>query len=129
MMTLPFTSPSGLPTQNSLFTFSLINTVNGNDPVASADIVQINNFAAPLNFTDAAGNQYFLETTFKVDQSTIDNSLSTYDQFRVFEGSTGSATLVGRVTVSPVPEPGSLALLVVAGLIIRCRRRPLRALA
>jgi hypothetical protein len=66
-----------------------------------------------------------------VDQDTLDGTLSTQNQFKVFEGYQGSATLVGRFTVdpigplgtnSPVPEP-SAALISMLGALLAFRRR------
>ena len=71
-----------------------------------------------------------MEVTFQVDQDTIDGTLSSQDEFRVFEGGQGSATLLGRFTTSPigftgqlaVPEP-STALLGALGMFFLLRRR------
>lgn len=130
-MTLSFSQPLGLDPISVVFGNELVNTTNSRDPVASADIVTLKNLAAPLNFRDSAGNQYYLELTFKVDPDTIDGTLSSQEQFHVFEGTQGSATLMGRFTVDPVgslgtnggvPEPSS-ALLGGIGLLILLRRR------
>jgi hypothetical protein len=130
-MTLSFSQPLGLDPISIVFGSELINTPNNsNDEIASADVVSLNEFAAPVNFKDASGNQYYLELTFKVDQNTIDNTLSTQNQFRVFEGHQGSATLVGRFTVDPigpqgtnqVPEPSS-AIIAALGMLLTFRRR------
>ncbi len=120
-LSLVFTDPLGLPNQTTSYTQTLINTPNTNNPVASADIVRLNNAGTPLDFYDAEGNRYFLELTFRVDQDTQDNSLSTPDEFRVFESGTGRAELIGRFTISPVPEPGS-AMLVGLSLLAFLRR-------
>jgi len=130
-MTLSFSQPLGLDPISAVFGNKLVNTTNTNDPAESADIVRLSNLAAPLNFKDSAGNQYYLELTFKVDQDTIDGTLSTPEQFHVFEGTQGRATLMGRFTVDPignlgtngvVPEPRS-ALLGGIGLLVLLRRR------
>lgn len=91
--------------------------------MASADIVSIRNSSAPLNFTDSSGNQYFLELSFKIDQTTIDGSLSTADEFRVFEGSLGRAELQGRFITSPIPEPSSAMLGLLGALVLFRRKR------
>ena len=126
-LTLSFSQPLGQDPISVVFGSELVNTVNGPDPVASADIVSLRNLAAPIDFTDASGNQYFLELTFKVDQDTMDGTLSTQDQFRVFEGSEGSATLVGRFTTSPItqaiPEPSAAAIGALGMLFLLRRRR------
>jgi hypothetical protein len=129
-MTLAFSQPLGIDPISVVFGSELINSVNSSDPVASADIVSLRELAAPLDFTDASGNRYFLELTFQVDQSTLDGTLSTQDEFRVFEGGQGSATLLGRFTTSPVtpggssiPEPSGAALLGAFGMLILVRRK------
>jgi hypothetical protein len=119
---LNFSNPSDLSPILTRFTSDLINSPNSDDPVASADIVSLRNSSAPLNFTDSSGNQYFLELSFKVDQTTIDNSLSTVDEFRVFEGHLGRAELLGRFTTAPIPEPSS-ALLGLLGMMVLLRRK------
>lgn len=128
-MTLAFSQPLGLDPINVVFGTDLINTVNSNDPVASADIVSLRNRVASLDFFDSHGNRYFMELTFQVDQNTIDGTLSSTDQFRVFEGGQGSATLLGRFTTTPagftgtlVPEPSS-AILGGLGMLFLFRRR------
>ncbi|MEO8616730.1 MAG: choice-of-anchor K domain-containing protein, partial [Luteolibacter sp.] len=121
-LTLSFSSPSGIAPVSTVFTSDLINSPNTSDPVASADIVSLRNTAAPLNFKDAAGNQYFLELSFKVDQTTIDGTLSTPSEFRVFEGGQGRADLLGRFVTAPIPEP-STALLSVLGALAFFRRK------
>lgn len=130
-LTLSFSQPLGLDPISVVFGNELVNTTNTSNQVESADIVWLKNLAAPLNFKDSSGNQYYLELTFKVDQDTIDGTLSTPEQFHVYEGTQGRATLLGRFTVDPVgslgtngvvPEP-SAALLGGIGLLILLRRR------
>ena len=128
-MTLAFSQPLGLDPINVVFGTDLINTVNSSDPVASADIVSLRNRVAALDFFDTYGNRYYMELTFQVDQSTIDGTLSSADQFRVFEGGQGSATLLGRFTTTPagftgtlVPEP-STAFIGALGMFFLFRRR------
>ena len=75
-----------------------------------------------MNFTDAAGNTYYLELSFRVDQDTLDGTLSTPDQFKVFEGGQGRAELLGRFTTQLIPEPSS-ALLSLFGLVAALRRK------
>lgn len=129
-MTVSFSQPLGLDPINVVFGTDLINTVNNNnDPVGSADIVSLRDRVASLDFFDTYGNRYYMELTFQVDQSTIDGTLSSADQFRVFEGGQGSATLLGRFTTTPVgftgtlvPEPSS-AVLGALGMLFLFRRR------
>lgn len=125
-LNLDFSSPSSMPSVHAVFTGDLINTANTSDPVASADIVSLRNWAAPLDYTDANGSRYFLELSFKVDQDTVDGTLSTPDQFRVFEGSQGRAVLIGRFTTTPgalpVPEP-STSILGLLGAVALLRRK------
>lgn len=123
-MKLTFTSPQlQNPTQTISSTLSMINTPNGNDPIASADYVEIGSPASLLTFTDANNRQYYLELTFQVDQNATDGSLSDCDTFHVFEGQTGQAVLMGRVTVAPVPEPGGAVLIAATGMALLLRRR------
>jgi len=123
-------SDSGISPLSVNYSMQLENTLNGDDPVASADIVRLGNVSAPIEFTDTAGNRYYLELTFRPDQTTLDGTLSTQDEFRVFEGSQGTAELVGRFTTTPVtaggptvPEPSSLLLGALGSLLLFRRRR------
>ena len=114
-LTLSFSQPLGQDPISVVFGSELINTQNSTDPVASADIVSLRNLSSPIDFTDASGNRYFLELTFQVDQDTIDGTLSTQNEFRVFEGGQGRATLLGRFTTTPVsgttiPEPSTFMI-------------------
>jgi len=127
-MALMFSSPLlQNPTQTINSTLTMINTPNGSDPIASADIVEIGSPASLLTFTDPNNRRYYLETTFQVDQNATDGSLSDQDTFRVFEGQTGQAVLMGRITVEPIPEPGGAVLIAAAGLAFLLRRRVQRA--
>jgi hypothetical protein len=121
-LNLNFTTPSGLPVTMVSFTQDLINSPNTGDQIANADTVSLRNSGAPLNFNDAAGNTYYLELTFRVDQNTLDGTLSTQDQFKVFEGGQGRAELLGRFTTTPIPEPSS-AILSVISLLATLRRK------
>jgi hypothetical protein len=115
---LSFSQPLGQDPASVVFGSQLINTTNTSDPVGSADIVSLRDQSAPLDFTDASGNRYFMELTFQVDEDTLDGTLSTQDEFRVFEGSRGRAVLLGRFTTSPIdgtgipsiPEPSAAAI-------------------
>ena len=84
----------------------------------------------PLDFTDTFGNRYYLELTFEVDQDTRDGTLSSIDQFRVFEGQSGRAVLLGRYTTTPIgmditliPEPSSIGLAFLSSLLLLRRKR------
>ena len=124
-LNLSFQQPLGLDPVSVVFGSELINTVNTSNASDSADIVSLADRAAPLDFTDAAGNRYFLELSFAIDQDTLDGTLSTEDQFRVFEGGQGRATLVGRFTTTPfqpIPEPSS-ALIGLLGTLLLLRRK------
>lgn len=131
-MTLAFSQPLGIDPISVSFGTELINTQNSTDPIASADIVRLNNAVESLNFQDNLGNRYYMELTFAVDQDTIDGSLSTTDEFRVFEGKMGRATLMGRFTTDPigplgdtpmVPEPSSVLMGGLGLLFLLHRRR------
>ena len=126
-LNLGFSNPSDMPDVDTSFTSDLLNSKNTSDSIASADIVSLRNWASPLDYVDSNGNHYYLELTFKVDQNTIDGTLSSPDQFRVFEGGQGRAELLGRFTTSPstqqIPEPSValLGLLASFGLLRRKR--------
>lgn len=120
-----FAPALGIGPQTVTYGLSLVNTLNTKDAIASADIVRLNNSLAPLNFTDALGTEYLLEVGFRVDATTLNNTLSTPSEFRVLEGGNGRADLVGRFTATPIPEPGSAMLVGLAalGFLRRSRRR------
>jgi len=124
---MSFSEPLGLDPIDVTFSMDLINTVNSSDPIASADIVSLHSLSAPVNFTDAMGNRYYLELTFQVDKDTLDGTLSTEKEFRVFEGGGGTATLLGRFTTVPagnaIPEPSGAMLVCVGGVMFALRRR------
>lgn len=125
-LNLTFSNPSDMPAVNANFTSDLINTVNNSDEVSSADIVSLRTWASELNYIDSKGNRYYLELTFKVDQTTIDGTLSTPNQFRVFEGGQGRAELQGRFTTTPtlqVPEPSTAILGLLGSLALLRRKR------
>lgn len=130
-MALAFSQPTGIDPINITLGMDLLNTVNSNDQVSSADIVFLRDRVSSLDFFDGNGNRYFMELSFTVDQNTIDGTLSSEDQFRVFEAGAGRATLLARFTTNPVgplgdnlmvPEP-SAALLGGIGALLLLRRR------
>ncbi len=125
---LTFNSPSGIAPVALLFSSDLVNSPNVSDPVASADTVSLTDWYAPLDFYDGSGRRYYFELSFAVDSNTLDGTLSTQDQFRVFEGMTGRADLQGKFTTSPrgmvpVPEPSSAMLALLGALALLRRRR------
>ena len=126
-LSFTFSNPSGMSQMTTSVTMDLLNTVNNANQIASADIVQLGNPTAPIQFTDASGNSYYLNLSFKPDQSTMDGSLSTASQFRVFEGMQGRAELWGQFSTntspSPVPEPSSMLLGALGSLLIFRRKR------
>jgi len=123
-LVLNFSDPLGMDPISVAFGKNLINTLNSNDPVASADIVSLQGIAAPINFVDQQGREYALELSFRVDQNTLDGTLSSPTEFRVFEGMQGRGELVGRfVTTAPVPEPSTALLAVIGSLMLFRRRR------
>lgn len=90
----------------------------------------------PLLATNVGSEQYFnigylyyLELSFVVDKNTLDGTLSTPDQFKVFEGYECRAEPLGRFTTTPgvpnilpVPEPSS-AIMAVLGVPTLVRRK------
>ena len=125
-LNLSFSNPSDMSAVNATFTSDLINSPNTNDPIASADIVSLRNWASPIDYIDSNGNRYYLELTFKVDQNTIDGTLSSPDEFRVFEGGQGRAELLGRFTTTPtnqIPEPSTALLGFIGSLALLRRKR------
>ncbi|BCU75931.1 choice-of-anchor K domain-containing protein [Luteolibacter sp. LG18] len=125
---LAFSNPSGLSDVTTTFSMDLINTPNGSDPAASADIVKLGNPASALTFTDAQGNTYYLNLSFRPDANTMGNTLSSADEFRVYEGTQGKAELWGQFSTTPaattpVPEPSAALLGGLATLLIFRRRR------
>ncbi len=127
-LNLTFSSPSGIAPVALLFSSGLVNSPNVADQIASADTVSLTDWYAPLDFYDANGRRYYFELSFAVDSNTLDGTLSTQDEFRVFEGMTGRADLQGKFTTSPrgmvqVPEPSSAMLAVLGALGLLRRKR------
>jgi len=112
-VTLSFTAPSGI-NQDFSYNLGLINTPNTSNADASADIVQFQTIFPSTSFI-SGGIDYTLE--FLGFGNITGSGFSTVNQFYVREGSTASASLLGRVTsvVSPVPEPETYFMLL-AGL-------------
>ncbi|MFD0892543.1 choice-of-anchor K domain-containing protein [Luteolibacter ambystomatis] len=126
---LTFANGSGLSPVTSVFNMVLENTLNSNDPAASADIVRLGNTSSPLTFKDASGNTYYLNLSFRPDANTLGNTLSTADEFRVYEGTQGKAELWGQFSTSPAPSPvpePSAALLGGLASLLLLRRNVVR---
>jgi hypothetical protein len=115
--TLDFTNPAGISTQFA-FTFSLINTINTYDPVASADYVLLKQLYDPSAFFNVGGTDYFLQFT-RFGNIQQDGFSPSADQFHVYEGGAASADMFAKLTASPVntvPEASAM-LLFGAGLL------------
>jgi len=103
------TVPQGV-SQTFVFPLQLINTLNTEDPAASADYVVF-----PTTFPGArfplGGSLYTL--AFMGFGDISGGGFAIQNQFHVLEGEGASANLIGRITeqVAPVPEPGTLMLL------------------
>lgn len=106
---LSFTDPAGI-VQNFVYNLALINTVNTSDPEASADYVNFPS-SIPDNFFNYNGTEYTLE--FMGFGTPGSGGFTNISGFHVYEMSTASAQLLGRVTVNPtsVPEPTTMLLL------------------
>lgn len=103
---LSLTVPSGV-SQDFLYDLALVNTPNTSDPNASADIVNFTG-TQPDTFFTVDGVNYTLE--FLGFGEITGAGFTTVDNFHVLEGQTATAQMLGRITVSTVPEPTSLAL-------------------
>jgi hypothetical protein len=121
--TLNLTTPVGL--QAFTYNFQLINTLNTTNPSASADYVLFPN-AFPTQTFNYAGTQYTLQLTGFGNPAS--GGFSMINEFHVFENTTASAQLIGRVTAnipSSVPEPTLFSMLGMAlfGLVAVARRK------
>lgn len=123
-----FLPETGIESRSVTYNLQLIDTINTANRRASADTVRLGTPAEPVTFADSIGNLYTIDLSFQLDQTTLNNTLSTQREFRVLEGGTGRAELIGRLTTTPIPEPGSAVLVGVAvlGLLRRTRRREVR---
>ncbi len=115
-LTLAFTAPPSQPSQFFQYNFTLVNTVNTGDPVASADYVYLPS-PVPAELFTIGGTTYTLQMGFgKVDAG----GFSTISQFHVFEGDNATADLIGIVTTKTtpiIPEPWEYGLLSGLGLV------------
>lgn len=106
---LSLTAPSGL-SQDFTYDLSLINTLNSGGPVANADFVVFPTVFPSSSFS-IGGTDYTL--AFAGFGEIGSGGFSLVDQFHVYEGSTASAQLFGKITeqAAPVPEPSTILLL------------------
>ncbi|MEM7147915.1 MAG: choice-of-anchor K domain-containing protein [Verrucomicrobiota bacterium] len=75
------------------FAIDLLNTVNTDDPWASADYVQLQDVASELTQT-INGREYFLKLEFG---ETSSNGFSTIDEFHVLENASATGSLYGTL--------------------------------
>lgn len=124
-VTLTFTTPPGV-VETFEFGFTMVNTPNTGDPVASADRVVL-----PSGFSATTFLLGGVPHTFEfVGFGSVlgGGGFTTTTEFNVFEQDGARAQLLGRVTANvPVPEPGTLALLGAAGVVGAAMRRRRRA--
>ncbi len=123
LVTLALTTP--VNTESFDFAFNLLNTVNTSDPLASADIVELNGAFSTSSF-NYLGTDYTLE--FLGFGTIVGSGYTTVNQFHVLESGSANAQLLGRITAAPatVPEPGTIALFGIGLLgmgILAARRR------
>lgn len=119
---LVFSSPESpgtlLPVSISIF-----NTASSIDTFLDADFLQLVDLFTPIPFTDDSGNPYTFEVSLVQDLDFGDGSYVSGNEFRVAEGTVGRAELVGRFYTTPIPEPSSLLLAAIGGLVIFQRFR------
>lgn len=120
---LSLTSPAGI-IESFQYNMGLINTINTNDPNASADIVNLPS-TIPNTFFTIGSVDYTLE--FMGFGVISGSGFTTIDNFHVLEGFTASAEMLGRITVAPtsVPEPGTLMLICMGaiGFMVKGKQR------
>lgn len=120
---LSLTNPVGI-TQDFNYDLQLINTPN-TSPTAGADYVNFAN-TVPNTFFSVGGLDYTLE--FLGFGTIVGDGFTTIDGFHIFENSSASAQLLGRITANPgapVPEPATFLLFGtgIAGLMIARRKK------
>lgn len=121
-VTLNFSSPES-PGTIAPISVSVFNTAANADSFLAADYVQLSNLFTPIPFTDAVGNPYTFELSMVQDLDFGDGSYVSGNEFRVAEGTVGRAELIGRFYTTPIPEPSSLLLAAIGGLVILRRIR------
>ena len=85
--------------------------------------VSLDNLFSPIPFVDCFGDPYFVELAFAEDLDFGDGSYTWGNELRVAEGVVGSAEIIGRFTTSPIPEPSSLLLVAIGGMVLLKRIR------
>lgn len=110
-ITVVFLDDTGFPHVFD-YPFTLVNSPNTSDPVASADFVVLSNsLPAQTFFLD--GREHTVQLFFG---QTSSNGFSTVDRFHVLENATASADLVGRFTANFVGLPGTPTVGIVSPL-------------
>ena len=102
------------------FKFLVTNTPNETgDPVLDGDIVSI----AGSGVTSAAFGYGGVNYTLQLLGFSTDGGATLSDGFKSPEGANQAAGIYAKVTVQEVPEPGTLALVAVAGMALPLVRR------
>lgn len=121
-LSMDFTTPA-LGTVTGDYGFTLINTDNSADPVASADIVKLPSFFSATSFM-VGGTEYRIKLTGFENVLGDGFLASDASQFHVLEGRFASADLYAVMTAAPVPEPETYALMLAGvGLVAFAARR------
>lgn len=124
-VTLAFSNLGGV-TKDFLYSLSLVNTPNNGSSAQNADYVYLPSIL-PETFFSAGGVDYTLEFLgFGIIDTIF--GFTSINNFYVFEDSSESAQILGRITVSAastVPEPSTLILMVLGliGLRVSLRKK------